>query len=104
MNDEYVELTTDTQPLPGDYIRYCDEWGQAKGHGVFVKKITDTQKPLTGSLYLLKDMNTHKMWRVNARRYTFYLRRHQTRGMNLRSLDIIADILKKHAKDHEVSS
>lgn len=87
----FEDISPDNKPLPGDYIRYQDEWGQYKGSGVLVKHVVDKRCPLTESYYLLKNCNTQTIWRVRCHRYTFTFMRHKTRNHEM--ADYIRNLL-----------
>ena len=74
----YVPVNCDTKVFRGDYIKYYDEWDKCIGCGVLVKKVIDSAKPLTNSVYIMKDLNTKKVWRVKCNRYKFFKKDHTT--------------------------
>jgi hypothetical protein len=69
---KYILIDDKNKAFNGDIIKYLDEWEQQKGIGVLLKKVEDPFKPLTESYYLLRDINTKKIWKVKCNRYTFY--------------------------------
>lgn len=79
----YVRVTDAQKPLPGDYLRYMDDWDKPKGGGILVKTIVDPNKPLTGSYYVLLNKERQLRWKVPCHRYTFYLMRHRTKDAAL---------------------
>jgi hypothetical protein len=87
---EWNPVTDITEPLPGDYLRYYDDWGNVKNSGVIIKVFVHEKKPLTESYYLLKNMTTQRSWKVYSDRYKMEFMRHRTRnsrfGDYLRSL------------------
>ena len=85
-----------TKVYPGDYLYYFDEYEEQQGAGALVKKVTHEIYPLTKSFYVLKNINSGRCWKVNTRRYTFFVKRHNTSSFDLNDLEEIKEIRKKY--------
>lgn len=83
MGGTFEPLTSDINPLPGDYLKYFDRWGDPVGCGVVIKHVINARKPLTESYYVLKNVQKNKTWKVRCDQYDFMLMRHRTRNDNL---------------------
>lgn len=88
---EWEPISSFTEPLPGDYLRYYDLRDNLVGSGVIIKVVIHNRRPLTESHYLLKNMTTKRSWKVHFDRYSkFEFMRHKTKnrafGDYLRSL------------------
>lgn len=79
----FQSITEDQSPLPGDYIRYADRFGQPKGRGILLKHVLDKRRPLTESYYLLKNAQSGRIWKVYCDRFTFTFMRHRTKNAAL---------------------
>lgn len=78
--NQFVPVNENSKPLPGDYLKYNDEYGEMKGCGILVKTVIDKRRPLTESYYLLLNRRTQTMWKVRCHRYNFTFLRHKTHG------------------------
>jgi len=92
----YEPLQPDSKIYSGDYIKYYDEWKECKGCGIFVKKIINEHKPLTESVFILKNINTGKYWKVKCNRYDYYYKSHRTKAFDLSEIDMIKEIKDKY--------
>ena len=96
---EYTEILHDTVVYPGDTIKYYDEWGNCVGNGVLVKKQNDEVRPLTRSFYILKNIRTGKLWKVNCRRYKFFFKDHKPKNsLDLTDFPEVQKVLKEIQK------
>ncbi len=93
---EYIPVTCETKVFRGDYLKYFDEFEKCIGCGVLVRKVIDPIRPLTSSYYLMKDINTKKVWKVKCNRYKFFKKDHTSpyKTSDISELFFTEDILK----------